>query len=172
MALHGLLFIVNIVIRKVKLSDALDIASIYNEYVQNSVVSFETEPLSVEDMRMRISGISSQYPYWVYEKDGHIVGYCYVHAWKERAAYSKTIETTVYIASDCKGLGIGRELMARLISDCRSLGYSAMIACITASNADSISFHQRLGFKKVSHFERVGYKFGHWLDVVDYELLL
>lgn len=159
-------------VRRVDLSDAGEIVSIYNDYILNSVVSFETEALTVEEMQQRIRDFSSSFPYFVYEKDGHIAGYCYAHAWKSRAAYSGTLETTVYLAPEFKGKGIGRELMERLISECRSLGYSALIACITASNTDSINFHSRLGFEKVSHFKHVGHKFGRWLDVVDYELLL
>lgn len=159
-------------IRRVDLSDAGEIVSIYNDYILNSVVSFETEALTVEEMQQRIRDFSSSFPYFVYEKAGHIAGYCYAHAWKSRAAYSGTLETTVYLAPEFKGKGIGRELMEKLISECRSLGYSALIACITASNTDSINFHSRLGFEKVSHFKRVGHKFGRWLDVVDYELLL
>ncbi|WP_288319131.1 GNAT family N-acetyltransferase [Xylanibacter caecicola] len=159
-------------IRRVDLSDAGEIVSVYNDYILNSVVSFETEALTVEEMQERINDISSSFPYFVYEKDGCIAGYCYAHAWKSRAAYSGTLETTVYLAPEYKGLGIGRELMERLISECRALGYSALIACITACNTDSIGFHRCLGFEKVSHFKRVGYKFDRWLDVVDYELLL
>ena len=62
--------------------------------------------------------------------------------------------------------------MERLIEECRREGYRALIACITEGNAASDALHLRLGFKQVSHFERVGLKFGRWLDVVDYELLL
>lgn len=159
-------------IRRVVPEDAVHIASIYNYYVSNTVVSFETETLTVSEMQKRICLISSVFPYLVYEEDGRVVGYCYAHAWKERAAYAKTLETTVYIAHGCHGRRIGQALMERLISECRSLGFAALIACITADNDASIMFHQHLGFKKVSHFERVGYKFGRWLDVIDCELLL
>lgn len=159
-------------IRRVRLSDASDIVYIYNNYVLKTVVSFETEVLSIMEMKRRISVFSADYPYLVYEKDGRIAGYCYAHAWKSRAAYGRTLETTIYLAPEAKGQGIGRELMERLISECRLLGYVALIACITTTNTESINFHRCLGFKKVSHFEKVGYKFGHWLDVADYELLL
>lgn len=49
-------------------------------------------------MLSRIVQISSKYPYFVYETDGIVVGYCYAHAWKERAAYRYTAETTVYLS--------------------------------------------------------------------------
>ena len=80
-------------IRRVELKDTGDITEIYNEYVVNSIVTFETEAVSEAEMYVRISEISSHYPYFVYEVDGRVVGYCYAHAWKERAAYKYTLET-------------------------------------------------------------------------------
>ena len=136
-------------IRRVELQDAKAITTIYNEYVRHSVATFETEPLREEDMRNRIAGIAVRFPYFVY-----------------------TLETTVYLAPGYEGKGIGRELMERLIEECRRDGYRALIACVTEGNVVSDALHLRLGFKKVSHFKKVGLKFGRWLDVVDYELLL
>ena len=111
-------------------------------------------------------------PYLVYETDCIVVGYCYAHAWKERAAYRYTAETTVYLSPAYTGRGIGTLLMQKLIEECRNKNYRALIACITDDNIASKSLHIGLGFKQVSHFKKVGLKFDRWLDVVDYELLL
>lgn len=159
-------------IRRVELQDAKAITTIYNEYIEHSVATFETEPLREEDMRNRIAAIAARFPYFVHEEEGKVAGYCYAHLWKERAAYGHTLETTVYLAPGHEGKGIGKALMERLIEECRRDGYHALIACITEGNAVSDALHLRLGFKQVSHFEKVGLKFGRWLDVVDYELLL
>lgn len=159
-------------IREVRPDDAAQIAEIYNRYILETTISFETQPLSAEDMRIRIEEISSYFPYFVAENNGKLTGYCYAHPWKERAAYCKTLETTIYLASEAKGRGLGTRLMTQLIKECRNRGYHALIACITAENEESCQFHERLGFKKVSHFEQVGQKFGRWLDVADYELIL
>ena len=159
-------------IREVRPDDAAQIAGIYNHYILETTISFETQPLSAEDMRKRIEEISSYFPYLVAENNGKLIGYCYAHPWKERAAYCKTLETTIYLASEAKGKGLGTRLMDRLIDECRNRGYHVLIACITAENEESCRFHERLGFKKVSHFEQVGQKFGRWLDVADYELML
>lgn len=159
-------------IRRVKLQDAKAITTIYNEYVEHSVATFDTEPLREEDMRSRVAEIAARFPYFVYEEDGRVTGYCYAHLWKERDAYKHTLETTVYMAPGYLGKGIGKMLMQRLIEECKREGYHALIACITEGNAASDSLHLGLGFKQVSHFEKVGLKFGRWLDVVDYELLL
>lgn len=100
------------------------------------------------------------------------LGYCYAHQWKERAAYSKTLETTIYIDKDVRHQGLGRIMVKLLIDLCRNEGYRALIACITQGNEASIKMHESLGFKQVSEFKEVGFKFDTWLDVVDLELLL
>lgn len=159
-------------IRQVKLQDAKAITDIYNQYVMHSVATFDTEPLTEEEMRSRIAELSAHFPYFVYEIEGKVVGYCYAHPWKARAAYRYTLETTVYLAPMKTGKGIGKQLMLKLIEECRRRGYQALIACITEGNGASNRLHETLGFKQVSRFEKVGLKFGRRLDVVDYELLL
>ena len=104
-------------IREVRPDDAAQIAGIYNHYILETTISFETQPLSAEDMRIRIEEISSYFPYFVAENNGKLTGYCYAHPWKERAAYCKTLETTIYLASEAKGKGLGTRLMDRLIDE-------------------------------------------------------
>ena len=162
----------NMFYRKVEEQDILQITELYNWYILNGVESFETEPLSVEDMRRRVTDISLRFPYYVAVEEGRVEGYCYAHPWKERAAYAHTFETTIYLRPAAKRQGIGTGLMSLLISDCRQMGCRALIACITGENTSSIAFHRRLGFEQVSLFRSVGYKHGRWLDVVDMELLL
>ena len=77
-------------IRKADSEDAEAIAAIYNEYIINSTATFETEPVTVEEMRERITQISAGFPYLVYETGNEVAGYCYAHPWKERAAYKYT----------------------------------------------------------------------------------
>ena len=159
-------------IRKVKRDDCKAITEIYNRYIVNSTVTFETETVSEDEMCCRIFKIASQYPYLVCEIDNIIIGYCYAHVWKERAAYNKTLETAVYLSPTYQGQGIGKLLMLSLIDECKKRNYHALIECITAENERSRIFHSKLGFKQVSLFEKVGIKFGRRLDVADYELLL
>lgn len=159
-------------IRKVKPTDAEAITSIYNPFITDTTVSFETEPLSTDEMLKRIKEISAQYPYYVYEEDRKVQGYCYVHAWKERKAYAHTFEVTIYLAPSAQGHGIGKEMLKLLIEESKNLGAKALVACITEGNNHSIALHRSLGFEQVSHFKNVGYKFGRMLDVIDLELIL
>ena len=68
-------------------------------------------------MRSRITEISAHFPYFVYEVDNKVVGYCYAHPWKERAAYRYTLETTVYLSPERTGKGIGKQLMVKLTTN-------------------------------------------------------
>lgn len=160
------------IIRQVELRDAARITEIYNYYILHCTASFETEALTEKDMETRIRTISEEFPYFVLEEGGVVQGYCYVHDWKERAAYKGVVETTVYVAREARGRGYGRKLMEQLVAACRERGYRALIACITGENTGSLAMHKRLGFTQVSHFKDVGMKFGRLLDVIDYELVL
>lgn len=159
-------------IRKVRLSDAAEIVQIYNGYVLRGVETFETEAVSEAEMRARISEISARFPYFVAEIDGAVAGYCYAHLWKRRAAYARTWETTVYLAPEFFGRGLGSALYAELLDACRTGGCAVLIACITSCNGASVKFHEKFGFEKVSHFKKVGEKFGRVLDVEDWEKVL
>lgn len=159
-------------IRRVRIQDAADIVEIYNRYIADTTVTFEIEPISVCEMQKRISDIASSFPYFVYEDEGRVAGYAYVHRWKERAAYAHTLETTVYLNPDIRHSGIGTALMQHIINECRTQGYKVLIACITAENSDSLEFHRHLGFTQASLFHNVGEKFGRFLDVIDMELQL
>lgn len=94
-------------IRRAAPGDAGRLAEIYNQYVLRTTISFETEAVTEAEMRSRIEVVSSAFPYFVYEYDGAVIGYCYAHPWKDRAAYAKTLETTVYLAPEACGQGIG-----------------------------------------------------------------
>lgn len=159
-------------IRTVCPEDAKAIAAIYNVYVIHTTITFDTEPVSAEAMRQFVADISTAYPFLIYEENGAVKGFCYAHLWKNKAAYRHTWETTIYLAPDVQGRGIGTQLMKRLAGESKTYGCKALIACITEGNTVSEALHLKLGFRKVSHFEKVGIKFGRSLDVADYELLL
>ena len=159
-------------IRKVEKEDSKAIAAIFNYYVMHTSITFETEPVSEQEMRERIVRISAEYPYYVYEKDGFIAGYSYAALWKKRKAYCRTVESTVYVSPDHIREGIGIALMNRLIETLRGMQFHAIIACISMPNNESVALFEKLGFTKVSRFRQVGWKFERWLDVCDWELVL
>ena len=103
-------------------------------------------------------------------KLGQILGYAYASAFKERAAYDWSAESSVYVSQNARALGIGRLLYEALQRALRAQNIVDMNACIACGddeylNDASVRFHERMGFRFVGKFERCAYKFGRWYDM-------
>ncbi len=148
-------------------ADAASILAIYAPYVVASAVSFELEPPSVKEMKARIVGAEDKYP-WIVAVDQEsdvILGYAYATAFRVRLAYRFAVETSIYIAGNFQGQGVGRMLYPALLATLREQGYTQAIAAITLPNDTSIKLHEGVGFKRAGVYREVGYKNNRWLDV-------
>jgi phosphinothricin acetyltransferase len=159
-------------IRPVRADDAAAISAVYNYYVENTVITFEEEPVSVKTMEGRIRAITTHYPWLVWEEAGEILGYAYVHAWHERSAYRFTVEDSIYLKHGSEGKGRGTALFSRLLEEVRKLDLHVLMSVITVPNEVSAGLHEKFGFKQVGCFAEVGFKFGRRLDVGYWELIL
>ncbi len=159
-------------IREINVADASQICGIYNYYIENTVITFELEPVDVAEMTRRISEITKIYPWIVYEENGEIIGYAYASGWRSRPAYRSTAETTVYLKKGYERKGIGSELYSELLNRKKHRNFRIAIGCITMPNDASVLLHEKFGFTKVGHFPEVGYKFEQWLDVGFWQLKL
>ena len=161
------------VIRNATMDDAAAIAAIYNPYVANTCITFETAPVSAQEMRTRIAEADdAQLPWLVATRAGAVVGYAYASRWKGRCAYRHSVESTVYLDPSSQGQGIGRALYAALLDRLRARDMHAVIGGIALPNDASIALHERLGFEKVAHFRQVGFKQDRWIDVGYWQRLL
>lgn len=160
----------DITIRRATPADAPAIAAIYNGYVEGTVISFETEPVPVEEMAGRIQDRLSRYDWLVAERQGALIGYAYYGQFRTRAAYDHVVESTVYIAEDAVGLGLGQRLYAEMIDSARSKGFREVIGVIALPNDASERLHERMGFVLVGRLPRVGFKFGRYIDVSFWQL--
>ncbi len=158
-------------IRSVNLDDAAQIAEIYNYYIQNTHHTFETEPLDVEEMRRRIGEVIEDYPYFVTEENGRILGYIYAAQFKLRQAYAHLVEVSIYVRNEERQTGIGKSLYMKFLDELAETNIHAIVAGIALPNDASVKFHERLGFEKVARFREIGYKLGRWIDVGYWELL-
>jgi phosphinothricin acetyltransferase len=160
-------------IRPVEENDAACLARIYNHYVSGTCITFETDPVSAGDMLQRVSeSMRASLPWLVAQASGGVVGYAYASKWKGRCAYRFSVESTVYLDANHTGNGIGLRLYAALIAAIRAMSMHAVIGGIALPNEQSTRLHERLGFKKVAHFEQVGFKQDRWVDVGYWQLLL
>ena len=163
----------NIVIRSAVPEDAEALLAIYAPYVTDTAVSFEYAVPTLEDFRGRIAGTLSKYPYLVAEENGQPVGYCYAGAFKGRAAYDWSVETSIYLAPAAQGKGLGRRLYAALEAALGEMGVRNMYACISCPRVEdeyltrrSVDFHAHLGYRLVGTFRSCASKFGRWYDMV------
>jgi L-amino acid N-acyltransferase YncA len=156
----------SVVIRQSVSADAEAIAQIYNHYVRETIVTFEEQPVPTVEMAKRLADtVADALPWLVAEQDGAIVGYARASKWKPRSAYRFAVETTIYLAPDSIGKGVGTSLYQFLINELKKLELHTAIGGIALPNAGSVGLHEKLGFRKVAHFAEVGFKFGKWIDV-------
>lgn len=163
----------NMKIRIAVKEDAYKLLEIYRPYVERTAITFEYDVPSVREFEERIMHILEKYPYLVAERNGEIVGYAYAGSFHSRAAYGWAVETTVYVRQDQKKTGIGKKLydaLEKVLAAQNILNLNACIAYPEKKDAyltkNSVQFHEHLGYRFVGEFQKCGYKFGHWYNMV------
>jgi L-amino acid N-acyltransferase YncA len=146
--------------------DAARICEIYAPFCRETAISFESVPPNEDTMKERIQSVTAIYPWLVAEgSDGSVLGYAYATRHRERAAYRWSVDFAVYLEPAAKRKGVGALLYSALIRICKDLGYHRAFAGITLPNDASVGLHEKVGFRPVGVYRRVGFKLGRWHDV-------
>ena len=154
-------------------SDAEAVCHVYNHYVLHTIVSFEEEAVAPGEMARRIAAVAAAgLPWLVLEEEGRLIGYAYATPWKTRRGYRYAVESSIYLEASAGGKGHGSRLYGALLAELRALPLRTVIGGVALPNDASVGLHERLGFRKVAHFERVGWKCGRWVDVGYWQLSL
>ena len=159
-------------LRPVKHEDAEAMCAIYNHYVRDTTISFEEIEVTPSEMSKRILDISDSLPWLVIENEGMVDGYAYATKWRVRSAYRFSVEISVYLSPTSIGKGYGSRLLEKLLDELVKLGIHVVIGGIALPNVTSIKLHEKMGFTKVAHFGRVGFKNQQWIDVGYWQKLL
>jgi phosphinothricin acetyltransferase len=160
-------------VRPARVDDAEAIRTIYNLEVTSSTVTFDLVPRTLEEQQAWIVDRSGAHVALVAEADdGTVVGFGSLSPYRERPAYSTSVEDSVYVARDRQGHGIGTLLLAALVDTATAHGFHTMLARIVGGHEASIALHQALGFDTVGTEREVGRKQNRWLDVVVMQKLL
>ena len=169
-----------IIIRDATVNDIEAMLNVYAPYVENTAVSFEYEVPSIDEFRSRLEKITKKYPYFLAEdSNGKVLGYTYYSEFKDREAYRYSVETTIYLAKEACGRGIGRNLYEVLEKAAKAQNITNMNACIATCKTEdeyltnrSYYFHEKMGYKLVGTFHNSGYKFDRWYDMVWMEKII
>lgn len=159
-------------IRQAVLKDAAQICEVYNYYVLQTPITFEEQPVTAPEMQSRLGETLKAWPWLVWEEDGRVTGYCYASRWKARSAYRYSVEGSVYLGPGATGKGIGSQLCAALLAELRQRKVHTVIGGVALPNAPSVALLEKFGFEKIAHFKEVGNKFGQWIDVGYWQLIL
>lgn len=155
-----------VVIRPIEPQDLTQIHEIYNYYIRNSVVTFDLKPLTLQDWQDKFEHLQQLgLPFLVAVSGGQqLLGFAYVAPWRQKAAYRRTVEDTIYLRPAAIGKRIGSRLLEALIEASRQAGVREIIAVISDRGAEaSIALHSQFGFKTQGHLGKVGFKFGRWV---------
>jgi L-amino acid N-acyltransferase YncA len=157
-----------LVIRPAGADDMPAVAAIFTPYVLDTVITFELQPLSVEDWHEKQRDLEALgWPFLVAIVDEELIGYAYVTPWRSKPAYRHTVENTIYLAPEHTGQGYGRYLLEELLTRARDADARQVIAVIADTGSPaSVALHRRAGFENVGRLRDVGYKHGQWIDTV------
>lgn len=162
-----------IAIRHAVESDAEAICAIYNWEVEHETSTFDIVPRSLESQRAWITARSGAFAAIVaVDELDQVVGFGALSEYRDRAAYSTTVENSVYVRRDLGRRGIGRLLLTSLLDHATASGFHAVMARIEASGTASRELHAACGFQLVGVEREIGRKFGKWLDVAIMQCLL
>ncbi len=158
------------VIRRAEPDDLPVLTDIYNHYVRETPITFDIEPKTLEQRQAWLAGFAprGRYQCFVAVKDGVPVGWASSHRYNERAAYDTTVASTIYLAPEACGQGLGRRLYATLFQALEGEDIHRIFAGITHPNQASIGLHRAFGFELVGIYQEVGRKFGRFWDVGAY----
>jgi L-amino acid N-acyltransferase YncA len=160
-------------IRPLEQRDWPEVERIYAEGIRGGHATFEPAPPSWESFD------TSRHPALrLVATDGTgIVGWAAASPTSSRPVYSGVVEHSVYVAAAARGRGVGGALLAALVDEATRQGIWAIQSSIFPENSASLALHDRHGFRRVGHRERIalmsyGPLAGAWRDTILLELRL
>lgn len=160
-------------IRHAEEKDLITIRDIYNDAILNTTVIYEYEPFSLENRKRWFQQKKENgFPVIVFEEKNQVMGFATFGLFRARPAYQYTIEHSIYVHKEYRRKGIGKRLLKEIIQIATEQEYATLVAGIDSENRGSILMHQQFGFTYSGTIKKAGYKFGKWLDLVFYQLIL
>jgi len=159
-------------IRPAELTDLPAIVRIYNQAVSHTVATFDTEPRTVEDRLDWFRQHNDRFVLIVAQLGQEVRGWACLSRYSERLGYKDTCEVSLYIDEACRGQGMGTRLFDAVLSLARKNRFHTVLSRVTGGNSISAHLHEKFGFALVGTMKEAGFKFGRFLDVDIYQLLL
>jgi phosphinothricin acetyltransferase len=158
------------------------ILEILNEAILNSTALYDYKPRTMDMMREWWGNkLKGRYPVIAAVEDltqeqggttPAFLGFASYGPFRQFPAYKYTVEHSLYVHKNHRGRGVGQFLLQSIIARARDQDYHVVVGGIDSGNTASIALHQKFGFELVATMPEVGFKFGRWLDLCFYQLLM
>jgi phosphinothricin acetyltransferase len=147
-------------------ADLTGIAAIYGHEARSGIATFDTEPRSIDQWRDRLESTAQGDHLLVATDEETILGYAHSTAYRPKPCYAATRETSIYLAPEAQGQGLGRQMYEDLLGWLAADGIRTVVAAVALPNPASLSLHRACGFEEVGVMREVGRKFDRWIDVL------
>lgn len=161
-------------IRKAEPADLPALWEIYNYEVEHGTATLDLTPRTMEERKKWFDAHNrDNHPLYAAEENGTVLGYVSLSSYREKEAYKSTVELSVYVHPAHRGKGVATAMMAFVLEEARrDPTVHNVVSVITAGNAASVRLHEKFGFKFCGRIPAVGMKFGRYLDIENYSLLV
>jgi len=155
-------------------SFAEQILTIFNDAIVNSTALYDYQPRTLASMTAWFAAKrGGSFPViGAVAESGELLGFASYGIFRAWPAYKYTVEHSVYVAVGHRGQGVGKRLLRQIIVEAEKQDYHVLVGCIDSQNAVSIAMHRTFGFRYAGTIQQAGFKFGTWLDLEYYQLIL
>ena len=150
-------------------NDLCTIRDIYDYYIRNTTATFHSEPITAGELKEFLFIGNPKYPSFLIQEGDMVIGYCFLTRYKNRQAYDRTAEVSIYLRPEFTGKGIGAAALKVLEDAAGKSGIRVIIGTLCGENHASIRLMEKCGYERCAHIRNAGEKFGKVLDVVMYE---
>jgi len=155
------------IIRSALASDVAEIAALWNPFIRDTAVTFNSIEKTPRDLVADIeSKEQNGKAFFVAERHGPVIGFATYGQFRGGIGYAHTMEHTVILSSKAHGSGVGRALMTAIEDHAGATGAHSMMAGVSAENRAGIAFHKAIGYEQVGLVKQAGFKFGRWMDLI------
>lgn len=156
----------SVLIRPAAESDLPFLTEIYNYYIVNTNIAFDTEAMSVDEYRPWFDKYLSTGPYrlFVAEVDGKVVGSAGSRMYRDHPAFIETVEFGIYLTETARGKGIGKRLYGALFDAIKNEKVHLVVAGVALPNPSSVALHKSMGFTEVGVFDQYAQKNGTYIS--------
>jgi L-amino acid N-acyltransferase len=155
-------------------ADLPAILDIFNHAILHTTALYEYQPRTLDTLKVwHADKLRGKYPVTgAFDDHGRLVGFASYGPFRPHPGFKYTVEHSVYVEEGLRGQGVGRLLLTEIISRAQAQDYHVLVGCIDGENLASVHLHASLGFTPAGTIRQAGFKFGRWLDLVFYQLIL